>query len=138
MTSTRSSWSTKRRTLILDDSTNQAPEQDVIGEEGCTPFKLLKLSLTPVESPSDKLSERQKRSNIQAKRSIKFSYSKAVVDEISGEVTFAENQVKKVFTSSDSFEPDRVENAAVAKFYFCKICGNFPRNEMVNIKCMHF
>jgi hypothetical protein len=42
----------------LDDSTNQAPEQDVIGEEGCTPSKLLKLSLTPGESPSDKLSER--------------------------------------------------------------------------------
>ena len=46
----------------LDDSTNQAPEQDdVIGEEGCTPSKLSKLSLTPVESPSDKLNERQKR-----------------------------------------------------------------------------
>ena len=122
----------------LDDSINQAQEQDVLGEDGCTPSKLLKLSLTPIESPSDKLSERQKRSNIQAKRSIKFSYSKAVVDEISGEVTFAEDQVKKVFTAPDSFEPDRVENAAVAKFYFCKICGNFPRNGMVNIKCMHF
>ena len=122
----------------LDDSTNQAQEQDVLGEDGCTPSKLLKLSLTPIESPSDKLSERQKRSNIQAKRSIKFSYSKAVVDEISGEVTFAEDQVKKVFTAPDSFEPDRVENAAVAKFYFCQICGNFPINGMVNIKCMHF
>jgi hypothetical protein len=32
----------------------------------------------------------------------------------------------KVFTSSDSFEPDRVENAAVAKIYFCKICGTTP------------
>ena len=76
----------------LDDSTIQAQDQDVLGEDGCTPSKLLKLSLTPIESPSDKLTERQKRSNIQAKRSIKFSYSKAVVNEISGEVTFAENQ----------------------------------------------
>ena len=59
---------------------------DNVDDEGCTPSKLQKLSLTPIESPSDKLTIREQRKNVPVKRSIKFAYSKAVEDKDSGEV----------------------------------------------------
>ena len=70
--------------------------------------------------------------------SLKWGFSKATEDKDSGEVVMADQTVKKIFTSQDAISIDRLENIDVAKFYICRICGNFPKTVKVNVKCMHF
>ena len=53
-------------------------------QEDCTPSKLQRLSLTPMVSPSDVLSLRDTRKNVKVKSSIKFEYTKAKEDDLSG------------------------------------------------------
>ena len=104
----------------------------------CTPSKVIKLSTEPAESPSDKLTTRQIRSHTPANLAIKFAFSKGKIDEESGEVVMSDEQVKKVFIDQDSYASGRVDNPEVAKFFLCRICGNFPKKGKFNQTCYHF
>ena len=108
-------------------------------EEGCTPSKVQRLSRTPVESPSDKRTAREMKSNTPAVKSIKFSFSKPVTEGQDAEVlAMTPPSVKKVYVSKDSFAAERLEDPNVGKFFLCRVCGNLPKLAKVNAKCMHF
>ena len=79
----------------------------------------------PKESPVDKVSLREIRKITPVRRNIKYEQTRRVVFE-TGEVHSEAPQVKKIFTSRDSFHPKRVCNKA--KIYFCRICGQFPKH----------
>lgn len=99
-----------------------------------------RLSLEPIESPSDKLPLRAQRHDKyqEAKKAIKFQFQKAEVDDETGEVTMKEPSVEKVYVAEDSYTLDRVEQKEVAAFYLCKLCGKFPKVGRVNMECRHF
>ena len=109
-----------------------------VDEDEGTPSKLIKLNTEPSESPSDKLSRSQIRKHVPMKKAIKFAFTKASEDE-TGDVLFEEEEVKKIFTSQDSFPSTcmKTKSLEIASFYFCKMCGNFPRVAKFNQKCKH-
>ena len=113
-----------------DDAEEEMVDQEEAHEEveeGCTPSKLQKLSLEPTESPSDKQTVRQQRARTPAVKSIKFGFSKGVED-VTGDIAFEQQTIQKVYTATDSFNVERLENKNVASFYLCRICGKFPRS----------
>ena len=80
-------------------------------------------------SPSDVLSLRDTRKNVKVKRSIKFEYTKAKEDDLSGHIVEAAPVVEKIYISQDSYSVQRLESEEVGKFYLCKICGNFSSKD---------
>ena len=92
-----------------------------VDEDEGTPSKLIKLNTEPSESPSDKLSRSQIRKHVPMKKAIKFAFTKASEDE-TGDVLFEEEEVKKIFTSQDSFSSTRMKSLEIASFFFCKMC----------------
>ena len=93
---------------------------------GVTPSKVRRLSGDPVESPSDKLSVREIRKRTPVRKHIKFRFEK-------GEVF----PTGEVFTSSDSIPASRVRNLEVAKFFLCRVCGQYPMDAKVSKMCLH-
>ena len=118
-------------------SGTQAVAAHVDPQVECTPSKLLKFSQEPAESPSDKLSIREQRRHLQPKMSQKYLFTKVVEDD-AGELMEVEESVKKVYTSQDSYPTDRIDNPELAKFFSCRICGNFPKSGKFNAKCQHY
>ena len=84
------------------------------------------------------MSARDIRKKMPAKQSLKYSFSKAFEDPESGAVAFEEESVKKVYTSQNSYEFERVTECEIGTFFKCHICGNMPRKVQYNSTCLHF
>ena len=101
-----------------------------------TPSKVRKTSAEQ-ESPSDKLSYREIRKQTPVRKSVKIQLEKVETDFETGENVQVFTKVVKVYTSQDSLPIDRVDNPELAKFFKCRLCGNYPRNAKVSITCAH-
>ena len=113
------------------------PEHDQPGMSGATPSKVRKLSGEAVQSPSDKLTVREKKLKTPERRSIKFDLEKYNTNFRTGELDLTRHDVVKIYTSQDSVPLERVRNQEVAKFFACRVCCNFPKAAKVSATCAH-
>ena len=121
--------------LQVPGPAGQQDEQQ--GQGTPTPSKVRRMGGDPIVSPSDKQSNREMRRNPRELKSVKFDLTKGEEDFETGDIVMQEACVGKVFTSQDSFHRTRISNIEVAKFYFCRVCGQFPKLAKVSNKCSH-
>ena len=111
------------------------PDQPAI--VGATPSKVRKLSGEALQSPSDKLTARQRKLKTPERRSIKFDLEKYQTNFRTGGLDLTRHDVVKIYTSQDSVPMERVRNQAVAQFFACRVCSNFPKAAKVSATCAH-
>ena len=101
-----------------------------------TPSKVRRISGDePQESPVDKLTAREVKRKTPTRLHIKFEQTKRKI--LPGNIAVQDTKVKKIFTSNDSFSTSRVVDTSVAKIFFCRVCGQFPRVAKVSKMCLH-
>ena len=127
--------STPRRSLVTPQKRIDLPAANESDDE--TPTKLLRLSAEPLESPSDKLSVRERRKHLPQKISMKFETRTPVPSEGDEDTLVEEVTVSKVYVAEDSFDIDRMDKKDIAEVFACKICGRFPKDGSVSAKCHH-
>ena len=117
----------------LDDSELNAAENYVAP----TPSKVRRLSGEPLESPRDRRSVREIRNKTPIRKNIKFELTKAVTDFETGGTIVEDANVNKIFTSQDSYSVSRIGNTEIGQFFFCRVCGQFPREAKFSKSCSH-
>ena len=103
-------------------------------DEYPTPTKVTRLSLAPMESPSDRLTIRQQKKRVPQNMSMKFETTNQDLEQDDSQNSV---YVSKVYLSKDSYNIDRVDKKDVAEIFACKICERFPKVGLVSIHCFH-